>query len=56
MFAFEGGLHLALHLMIAGRLHWKGADAPIPKSNGLMAVHGRFGKPAEARPIQKPDT
>ena len=38
VFAFEGGLQLALHLMIAGRLHWKEAGAPIPKSNGLMAM------------------
>jgi formamidopyrimidine-DNA glycosylase len=38
VFAFEGGLHLSLHLMIAGRLHWKDAGAPIPKSNGLMAM------------------
>ncbi len=38
VFAFPGGLHLALHLMVAGRLHWKAAGAPIPKSNGLMAM------------------
>ncbi|HKP98645.1 MAG TPA: DNA-formamidopyrimidine glycosylase family protein [Fibrobacteria bacterium] len=38
VFSFAGGLHLSLHLMIAGRLHWKAAGASIPKSNGLMAM------------------
>ncbi|MEO7424291.1 MAG: DNA-formamidopyrimidine glycosylase family protein [Fibrobacteria bacterium] len=38
VFAFSGGLHLSLHLMVAGRLHWKAAGAAIPKSNGLMAM------------------
>jgi len=38
VFAFEGGILLCLHLMIAGRLHWKAAGAPIPKSNGLLAL------------------
>lgn len=30
-------LHLVIHLMIAGRLHWKKHLAPIPKGNGLAA-------------------
>jgi formamidopyrimidine-DNA glycosylase len=38
VFAFAGGSRLALHLMVAGRLHWKAAGAPIPKGNGLMAM------------------
>ena len=38
VFAFPGGRFLALHLMIAGRLHWKPPGAPIPKGNGLMAL------------------
>lgn len=38
VFAFADGSRLALHLMVAGRLHWKPAGAPIPKSNGLMAM------------------
>jgi formamidopyrimidine-DNA glycosylase len=38
VFAFEGGLHLALHLMVAGRLQWKPAGATVPKSNGLLAL------------------
>jgi formamidopyrimidine-DNA glycosylase len=38
VFAFAGGMRLALHLMIAGRLHWKAKGAPIPKGNGLMAM------------------
>ncbi|MDB5047428.1 MAG: DNA-formamidopyrimidine glycosylase [Fibrobacteres bacterium] len=43
VFAFAGGLHLSLHLMVAGRLHWKEAGAPIPKSNGLMAMDFEAG-------------
>lgn len=38
VFSFPGDLHLALHLMVAGRLHWKPTGAPIPKSNGLLAL------------------
>lgn len=38
VFAFAGGTRLALHLMVAGRLHWKAKGAPIPKGNGLMAM------------------
>ncbi len=34
---FEGDLWLVLHLMIAGRLHWKDAGAEIPKKRGLAA-------------------
>ena len=35
--ALEGDLHLALHLMIAGRLHWKEVGAPLPGKVGLAA-------------------
>jgi len=35
--ALDGGLFLVLHLMIAGRLHWKARDAPVPRRNGLAA-------------------
>jgi len=45
VFAFAGGARLALHLMIAGRLHWKVAGAPIPKGNGLMAMDFTDGAP-----------
>lgn len=38
VFLFEGGAVLCLHLMVAGRLHWKAAGAPVPKGNGLMAM------------------
>lgn len=44
IFQFEGGTRLALHLMVAGRLHWKPTGPaipnpiPIPKSNGQMAM------------------
>jgi formamidopyrimidine-DNA glycosylase len=33
----EGDLHLVLHLMIAGRLHWKPPRAKIPAKVGLAA-------------------
>lgn len=35
--ALEGDLYAILHLMIAGRLHWKKANAAIPKGRGLAA-------------------
>jgi formamidopyrimidine-DNA glycosylase len=35
--ALEGELFLVLHLMIAGRLRWRPAGAPIPKKVGLAA-------------------
>jgi formamidopyrimidine-DNA glycosylase len=35
--SLEGDLHLALHLMIAGRLHWKEAGAKLPGRAGLAA-------------------
>ena len=37
VFALEGELFLALHLMIAGRLHWKGPGAKPPRRVGLAA-------------------
>ena len=33
----EGDLFLVLHLMIAGRLHWRGPRAPIPRPAGAAA-------------------
>jgi formamidopyrimidine-DNA glycosylase len=33
----EGEVFLVLHLMIAGRLHWKPAGAPLPRRRGLAA-------------------
>jgi len=35
VFALEGGLFLAIHLMISGRLHWRAAGIAIPKRTGL---------------------
>jgi formamidopyrimidine-DNA glycosylase len=35
--SLEGDLHLALHLMIAGRLHWKEPGAKLPGRVGLAA-------------------
>jgi formamidopyrimidine-DNA glycosylase len=34
----EGGITLVLHLMIAGRLKWRLALAPIPKKIGLLSL------------------
>lgn len=36
--SLEGDLHLALHLMIAGRLHWRPPGAPLPGRGGLLAA------------------
>jgi formamidopyrimidine-DNA glycosylase len=36
--ALDDELFAVLHLMIAGRLHWKQAGAPIPKRSGLAAL------------------
>src|SRR5687768_8887588 len=33
----DGGLYLVIHLMIAGRLHWRGPRAPIPARVGAAA-------------------
>ncbi|HQR30074.1 MAG TPA: DNA-formamidopyrimidine glycosylase family protein, partial [Anaeromyxobacteraceae bacterium] len=35
---FEGELFLVIHLMIAGRLHWKPAGAKLPGKAGLLAL------------------
>ena len=35
--ALEGDLFLVIHLMIAGRLHWKPSGAAIPRGSGLAA-------------------
>src|SRR6266508_2518608 len=37
VFALQGDLYLALHLMIAGRLHWKERQAKIQGKIGLAA-------------------
>jgi formamidopyrimidine-DNA glycosylase len=36
--SLEGDLHLALHLMVAGRLHWKAPGAALPGRVGLLAL------------------
>ncbi len=41
--SLEGDLHLALHLMIAGRLHWKAPGAKLPGKVGLAAFDFRAG-------------
>src|SRR5260370_22918143 len=35
--AFEGEFFAVLHLMIAGRLHWKPAGVDLPRRRGLAA-------------------
>ena len=35
--ALDGDYFIVLHLMIAGRLHWKPVGAPIPRRAGLAA-------------------
>jgi formamidopyrimidine-DNA glycosylase len=37
VFTFDRDLFVVIHLMIAGRLHWKAAGAAIPKRGGLSA-------------------
>jgi len=37
VFVLEDGLFLVLHLMIAGRLHWRPHGAPVPGRIGLAA-------------------
>ncbi len=34
---FTGEHFAVIHLMIAGRLHWRKPSAPIPKGNGMLA-------------------
>ena len=43
VFALDNGLRLALHLMIAGRLHWREAGAKLSKKVGLAAFDFAHG-------------
>ena len=43
MLAFDGELLAALHLMVAGRLHWRAAGAPLARRNGLAAFDFSHG-------------
>jgi formamidopyrimidine-DNA glycosylase len=43
VFALEGGLFLVLHLMIAGRLHWKESGAKVHGKIGLAAFDFESG-------------
>ena len=52
VWVLEDGLFLVLHLMIAGRLHWKPRGAPVPGRVGLAAFdfpEGRWCSPRPAR-------
>jgi formamidopyrimidine-DNA glycosylase len=37
-FDFESELHMVLHLMIAGRLHWLKKDARVPRTKNTLAA------------------
>jgi len=41
--SLEGGLHLAMHLMISGRLHWRAPAAVLPRRVGLAAFDFAHG-------------
>src|SRR5579862_4366822 len=43
VWSLEGELFLVLHLMIAGRLHWKAPDAKLPGKIGLAAFRFEGG-------------
>src|SRR5690349_6094663 len=43
VFAMEGDLFLVLHLMIAGRLHWKERGAALARRTGLLALEFTHG-------------
>jgi formamidopyrimidine-DNA glycosylase len=38
VFGFEDGIHLVIHLMVAGRLRWETPNKPVPKKVGLAAL------------------
>jgi len=42
--SLEGDLHLVLHLMIAGRLRWREAGAPVPGRIGLASFDFESGR------------
>ena len=37
-FGFDDDLHMVMHLMIAGRLHWLKPDARVPRTKNLLAA------------------
>lgn len=43
VFEFESGLFLVVHLMIAGRLHWRERGAKAPGRRGLAVFHFSSG-------------
>jgi formamidopyrimidine-DNA glycosylase len=43
VFVFDDEYFTVLHLMIAGRLHWKAPGAPVPRRAGLAAWDFRHG-------------
>ncbi len=44
VFGFEDDLHLVLHLMVAGRLHWKKPDARVSRKLSLMVMSFSHGQ------------
>jgi formamidopyrimidine-DNA glycosylase len=48
-FEFSGGVHVVIHLMIAGRLRWEAPGKAIPRKVGLAASRSRFPPGHSAR-------
>jgi formamidopyrimidine-DNA glycosylase len=42
-------IFIVVHLMVAGRLHWKGLGSPIPRGSGLASLHLVRGRGELAR-------
>ena len=42
--ALEGGIFIVIHLMVAGRLHWKRPGGKVPRGNTLVALDFPAGR------------
>jgi formamidopyrimidine-DNA glycosylase len=49
----EGGLHVAVHLMIAGRFRWREPGAALPGRIGLAAFDVDAGTPTRWNPRRR---
>lgn len=52
VFSLDGDFHLALHLMIAGRLHWKSRTAAMPRKT----THAAFDFPSGSLHVNEAGT